>query len=301
MLRAKLDVLAQRMLTPSWQVMAAWTGLALVVLIVLIALVAVASSQAEGVLRGIAELVKALAWPAAVIFVIAAFRQPISNQIARVNKVIVPGGSIELGQIIDSQLEHLSIQAKTRSPEQIGTLSPADFERARVIGRAATAEDLPEIRSRLVDLATEYRRVRGAMPFGNDRTRALSLLVAEMRALGQAAYALRGEFAFSDDPGRRLAAVTIAQVQPDPSMFGWLATRIGPSERPFVQYHALQGLLVAARNADASQAISLGQAYRIALRGYEELSSGERTDRRDLLDELGDEVSRLRSALKAVE
>jgi hypothetical protein len=209
----------------------------------------------------------------------------------------VPGGSIELEQVINQQLDHASVEAQTHSIVELGTVSSADFNRARVIERAATVEDLPDIKRRMFDLALEYRRIRGAMPSGNDRTRAMSVLVAQMRALGQAAFPLRGELAFSDDPGMRLAALAIAQVQPDSSMLTWIASRVGPSERPFLQYHAIQALLVAARNGDASQAIGFERAYRIALDGYGILASEERTDRQDLLNELGSEVARLQGAL----
>ncbi len=137
------------------------------------------------------------------------------------------------------------------------------------------------------------------MSFGDDRTRAMAVLVAQMRALGQAAFPFRGELAFSSDAGQRLAAIAIAQVQPDPAMLEWLASRVGPSERPFVQYNAAQALVIAARNGDASQAVSLEQAYVIALSGYEKMVDRERMSRRDLLEELGEEVKRLRTAMRA--
>jgi hypothetical protein len=278
--------------TPSWQIVFAWTGVAVLLAIAVIVLAAISSSQAEGVLSGVADLVKAFAWPAAVVFVIAAFREPISRQLGRVTRVNVPGGSIELEREIDQQLE----QAKTDA-DQLDEPSRADFDRARAVRNVATLDDLPEIRRRMLDLASQYRRIRGASDGGDDRTRAQSVLVAQMRALGQAAYPLRGEFAFSDDPGRRLAALAIAQVQPDPTMLTWVATRIGPSERPFAQYQALQALLVAARNGDASQAVLLDQAYRIALKGYNDLTSDERTEAGDrLFNSLNSQISPLRHA-----
>lgn len=293
-----MDAILKRFRTvPPWQIVLTWTALAVLLAIALIVLAAVSSSQAEGVLRGVADLVKALSWPAAVAFVIAAFREPISTQLGRVTKVTMPGGSIELERVISQQLEYVSAEAQTHSITELGAISSADFDRARAIDKVATTQDLPEIRNRMLDLASEYRRVRGAMPSGDTRTRAMSILVAQMRALGQAAFPFRGELAFTDDPGCRLAALAIAQVQPDPNMLSWIATRIGPSERPFLQYHAIQALLVAARIGSVDQVLVLDSAYRIARTGYDALPQEERTDRSDLLDDLGSEIGRLRSAV----
>ncbi len=60
-----------------------------------------------------------------------------------------------------------------------------------------------------------------------------------------------------------------------------------------MQYHALQALLIASRNADPSQIVHLREAYRVAREGYDSLPPGERTDRRDLLDEFAREISGL--------
>ena len=123
----------------------------------------------------------------------------------------------------------------------------------------------------------------------------MAVIVAQMRTLGQAAFPLRGEFAFSDDPGKRLAAIAIAQVYPDFTMLDWIASRVGPGERPFIQYQALEALLMSAKNADIAQRINLTQAYQIARSGYENLPEKRRTKRPDLLDEIGAEIERLTS------
>lgn len=257
------------------------------------------SAHPGDTLKGVADLVRAIAWPISISIVLIYFRSAITNQLPRVTKVTVPGGSIELERIVSEQLQEAATEAQTQTVEAIGNVSQEDLQRARAVDRAATNESLPEFKNKMLDLAAEYRQVRGSMPSGEARTRAMSVLVAQMRTLGQAAYPFRGELAFNDDPGQRIAAIAIAQVQPDPTMLGWLASRIGPTERPFVQYHALLALLIAIRNGDASEAVGFDHAYRTAQLGYDGLSIGERTDRADLLAEIREEVTRLRGAFAA--
>jgi hypothetical protein len=121
----------------------------------------------------------------------------------------------------------------------------------------------------------------------------MTVVMSKMRTLGQAAFALRGEFAFSSDPGQRLAALAIAQVQPDLAMMDWIAGRVSLSEKPFIQYHAIEALLVAARNADAAYADALKRAYSTASSNYSMIDPDRRTDRADLLREVEVELSNL--------
>jgi hypothetical protein len=49
------------------------------------------------------------------------------------------------------------------------------------------------------------------------------------------------EYAQSDRPGDRLAAVVIVQMSPDPKYLDWLADRFR-TDRPFIFYHAALAL-----------------------------------------------------------
>lgn len=266
-------------------------------LLVAVAMIAALFSAEPGrLLTGLAEIIKALAWPAVTALVLTTFKTPLASQFGRVRKIAFPGTLIELDQIVDQKLQDAASEVQAQSIGQTEAISSADLDRARAIGRVTTTENLPEVKTRMMDLALRYREIRGTIARGDERTRAMAVIVAQMRALGQAAFPLRGEFAFSDDPGKRLTAIAIAQVQPDFTMLGWIASRVGPGERAFIQYHATEALLMAARNADIAQSVNLAQAYHIAKSGYESLPERRRMKRPDLLDEIGKEVERLSTA-----
>jgi hypothetical protein len=263
-------------------------------ILIFVAVISAAWTSNPGdLLKGLAELVKAVAWPAGLVLLFMAFREAIIGQFGRVKTLELAGGRVEFAAAIEMRLQESAAEAQAKPVGKDQGVSSGEIDRAQVINRLATSSDLASIRQRMLGLATEYRFVRGSMPSGPERTRAMTVVMSKMRTLGQAAFALRGEFAFSSDPGQRLAALAIAQVQPDLAMMDWIAGRVSLSEKPFIQYHAIEALLVAARNADAAYADALKRAYSTASSNYSMIDPDRRTDRADLLREVEVELSNL--------
>ena len=266
---------------------------ATLLVVLLSVIVAGLTSNAEGFLTGLAALSRAVAWPVALVLLLIAFRDSIVAQFGRVRSVELVGGKVEFDAAIEMRLQESATEAGLKSIDENQGVSSGELDRAQVINRLSTTVDVTAIRQRMLDLATEYRFVRGSMPSGAERTRAMTVVMSQMRTLGQAAFPLRGEFAFSSDPGQRLAAVAIAQVQPDLAMLDWIAGRISLSEKPFIQYQAIAALLIAARNADAAYADALKRAYATASANYSKIATTQRTDRADLLKAVEAELAYL--------
>jgi hypothetical protein len=120
---------------------------------------------------------------------------------------------------------------------------------ARIAERAVAempAADRASISGRIATVSKEYEATRAAMLPGDRRTRRLEVIATRMRSLAQPAYGFLPELTRSNSPGRRLMAVSILQVIPDPDYLSWLAERIS-GEKPFVAYHAAVALLAAAQ------------------------------------------------------
>jgi len=110
----------------------------------------------------------------------------------------------------------------------------------------------------VIKLAEEYVKLRRDMPSGNDRTRMMTAIAAELRSLAPSAFYLIPELIISPSAGERLAAICILQQIPDKAYLNWLAERVAV-ENSFPGYHATLALLRAARAGghDVRPAIAL--------------------------------------------
>jgi hypothetical protein len=112
--------------------------------------------------------------------------------------------------------------------------------------------DVALTRRQVGELASEYERVRAALPRGDERTRRLEVIASRMRTLALSTYPLIDELSRSDSAGSRLAAVSTLQALPDRRFVTWLAERVR-AEKPFIGYHAALALLAAARTLELSE------------------------------------------------
>src|SRR4051812_33275225 len=94
------------------------------------------SNQPGELLKGLADLIRSLAWPAVVAFLLMTFRTPISSQFGRISKIVVPGGSIELEKAIAKELEISAAETKALPEHDSGKVTPGDISRARAIERS---------------------------------------------------------------------------------------------------------------------------------------------------------------------
>ncbi|HEY2766236.1 MAG TPA: DUF4062 domain-containing protein, partial [Pseudonocardiaceae bacterium] len=131
----------------------------------------------------------------------------------------------------------------------LGRLLHAGQSPAQVAQRATEGmldTDTAIVRERVKRSADEYEQLRDTRDSGPDRTRRMEVVASTLRTLAQSIFGLLPELMGSDSPGERLAAVCTLQAIPDPRYLGWLGERFC-TEKPFLAYHAAQGLLVAAR------------------------------------------------------
>jgi hypothetical protein len=241
--------------------------------------------------KAVTELLNSIAWPVAAVVCVLLFRQQLTKFIGDVNTVKVFGA--EISRKIDRQIEQSAKEtaAKTESEIRSGP-TEGELNRARVVKDLAADTDSGLIVRQAEALAAEYQKVRGSMLPGNERTRAMEVVVSKMRTIGQAFFPRRHEFANSPSPGKRLMAIASLQVAPDYDMLDWLAERVG-SERPFLQYHALVAMLLAIRGSNA-------KAYLKAIETSVEKASQSKDnfdrDRRGTLDQIERAVATLKAA-----
>lgn len=201
------------------------------------------------VLKGFTEFLNAIAWPAAAVLCVFLFRHQVTNFLGEVETVKVFGA--EISRKIDKQIEQSAKEAKAKSEAELRSgPSKADIERAVAVKELAANAASGVVISQAESLAAEYERVRASMPPGDDRTRAMEIVVSKMRTIGQAFFPFRHEFEGSPSPGRRLMVIASLQVFFDFEMLEWLVQRVG-SERPFLQYQALVAILLGIQGENA--------------------------------------------------
>jgi hypothetical protein len=103
----------------------------------------------------------------------------------------------------------------------------------------------------------------------------MTAVFSQMKAHAAGARSLLDQFMQSESAGRRLAAIAILQMFPDPDHLQWLARRLqNPDvEQPFVGYMAAVALLEAVRALPASAQTTLKAALHQAQAFAEALPS----------------------------
>lgn len=240
-------------------------------------------------LKAIAEFISAVAWPALVAAVLLLFRREIVSMLGGVTEFEVFGVKAKVARQVAAELDK-SAEAASRMPGLSSTVTEGEKSRAEAVARLAQA-DVSLVAQQVDALAAEYEHIRAMMLPGDERTRRMEVIVAKMRTLGRAADPLRHELAASPSPGKRLQAIATLQVLPDYDMLDWLAERAG-TEKPFVGYHALVALNVA---ASAQAASTHADALRHALTNAEGQRGGfgADTDRCQMLDQFKARVEAL--------
>jgi hypothetical protein len=238
-------------------------------------------------LRAIAALIGSIAWPALALFMILSFRPQLAEVVRGITEFDVFGVKGKIQRQLDQ-----SAQAAENIDKLSQAPTPGEVARSIIVEKLTQSSDLALVRQQVDELALEYERIRSSMPSGDTRTRRMEVVVAQMRTLGRAVYAFRHELAASPSPGKRLQAIASLQVVPDfEDLLLWLAERIS-TERPFVAYHALVALNVAAADARALDYVpALQQALARAQEQTETLSND--SDRKFQLKEFQHRIQRL--------
>jgi hypothetical protein len=149
------------------------------------------------------------------------------------------------------------------------------------------AAEVEATRRQMTELASEYEKLRRDLPSGDTRTRRMEVVASRMRTLALSSYPLVAEFAHSNSPGLRLAAVSTLEALPGTDHLIWLAERLSV-EKPFIGYHAALALLAAARTLEVKDLPKVREAITQARRasGYQD------SDRNNTLRYAENEVAR---------
>ena len=208
-------------------------------------------SGLAAMLKSIADLISAIAWPALVAVLLIRFRKEVAACLAALASRLSQAEGLELGPV--------KITMK-KSAELAGSIpkdpDPEDQQKAireqTKLGKELRAEVindpamLSQVRSQMDNLARQYellRQARDAQSRMATDTEIVQMnkVVSQMRALALSCVPYWKDYADSDRPGDHLAAVVIVQMSPDPKYLEWLGERFR-KDRPFVFYHAALAL-----------------------------------------------------------
>jgi hypothetical protein len=159
-----------------------------------------------------------------------------------------------LGEEVDVRAASIVEQAVAEP----GKISPEQIRASAQIELHARSVDDGALREQLDRVCLEYERIRGAMPSGPERTRAMTGVLVRMRTLGPACAHLLPELKAAETPGKRLAAVAIMQIRPETADIAWLVERFRV-DSPFIFSNAalvLQYLALSKKGARAESAVA---------------------------------------------
>jgi hypothetical protein len=215
-------------------------------------------TAAGGGLNGVAELLKAIAglisalvWPAIVGIFLIRYRKQVGEAFSALATRVSQAEGLDLGPLKIALKKSADIATQIPAAPAPKDQQEAIKEQAKLgkLLHAEVVQDpgmLPEIRKKMDELARQYEFLRAARDSQSRRASdaeivQMNKVVSQMRALALSAVPYWKDYADSDRPGDRLAAVVIIQMSPDPKFLPWLAERFR-TERPFVFYHAALAL-----------------------------------------------------------
>jgi hypothetical protein len=134
-------------------------------------------------LKGWTEFANAVAWPLAAVICVLLFRRQLTSFLGNVDSVKLFGA--EISQKISSQIEQSAKEAQTKSEaELLSGPSKAELERAEAVKALAANANSGVVLIQAERLAADYERVRASMLPGDARTRAMEVVVSQMRTIG---------------------------------------------------------------------------------------------------------------------
>ncbi len=189
-------------------------------------------------------------------------------------------------ELVSQEMSNVVVAAPATAGEPV-LPSSAERESAERVLKAAPADRPEAVLAPLRALAAEYQSIREAAEYGPARTRRMTEVAGRMKPLALAAAPFLETLSKSDQPGERLAAVVILQMQFDPAYIEWLADRL-PAESAFIGYQAVSALLARARVVGPPERARIKQAVQAAQqRGVKPEAQRDRLVER-LLEELKD-------------
>lgn len=202
-------------------------------------------------LKAIAGLVSALAWPAIALYVFIRYHKQLRDGLSALAGRMPQAEGLELGPLkiaLNKSAELATTIPVSPDPQDQREAIQQQTKVGRDL-RAEAAQDpsiLPEIRKKMDELARQYELIRSTRDAQSRKATdaevvLMNKVVSQMRALAISCVPYWKDYADSERPGDRLAAVVIVQMSPDPKYADWLGDRF-KVDRPFVFYHAALAL-----------------------------------------------------------
>jgi hypothetical protein len=206
-----------------------------------------AVTGAAELLKAIASLISAVAWPAIVTLFLIRYHKQVGDGFSAIAMRLSQAEGLELGPLKIALKKSAEIAAQIPSDPQPKDQQEAIKQQTKLgkVLHAEVIEDpamLPEIRKKMDELARQYEFLRAARDAQRRKATEAEIvqmnkIVSQMRALAVSCVPYWKDYADSERPGDRLAAVVIIQMSPDPNFLGWLGERFRV-DRPFIFYHA---------------------------------------------------------------
>lgn len=180
--------------------------------------------------------------------------------------LIVFGGVLLLLALLGNRVESLEFGGATLRLRAAAAERFALAEESERLGDTATAHQLRAEARTLLDaagpIAADYSSVRGSMPPGAARTRALEDVIARARRLAQeqsfeSAEVLRWLREGTEE--ERITALAMMQAKPELQNFEAALTSISHPRSPFEQYHAMRLALQMVDGLDGVQVRRLAE------------------------------------------
>jgi hypothetical protein len=195
-----------------------------------------AESHLPETVKAVCELIAALAWPAVVTGLLISSRKSFPKLVGALTDLVERSDHVKILELIDFETRRVGHKA-----QQTTEISPdipiEDRDIAGRVGGFLSEVRLSDIQKRMSEFAREYDETRANMQPGQNRTRAMNAIVARMHVMAILAQPLLSGFAESDQPGKRLAAISILELRPSLDYVSWLVERMS-KETPFLLFHA---------------------------------------------------------------
>jgi hypothetical protein len=200
-------------------------------------------------LGGTAGILRAVAWPLLLGFVLLFYHSTIRRLLDVITKKIEAATKVKMWQFEvetkEEQVAQVLTETARDAPSELrGEIPRRQIEAAEEVkgmladGQLSGRQVDRVVRGQIDLLVDEYQSVRVHMESGGLRTRKMNEIAAKMRALGTAARSLVRSLTLGELPGERLAAICILQVAPEFGFFHWLIDRIKQEDQPFIFFQA---------------------------------------------------------------
>jgi hypothetical protein len=219
-------------------------------------------------ITAISALIGVLAWPAVLCLFVFYFRKDLKAIAIKIPPLLERLRSLKVAGV-EAQLAALADRAEN-SDSGKGEVTADQVHLSASLKVQANEIGQNHLLAEMDKLTIEYDTIRRAMPGGTERTRQMTRIVVQMRALSQSVSDMIDVYMSSGSAGSRLAAVVMMQMEPEKADIGWLEQRFS-AEYPFVFYHAalaLQNVINSSSGSNKEAAVTLANRALVTVESF---------------------------------